>query len=129
MTPIRVILIEIPHLLCEIIEELIERQPDIELVGTVGAGGDLPRALRRTRPEVIVCRAGATLPRAYCELFERHPHLRVLAIEDTDRTGFVYELRPIRAPLEVSPQSLVDAIRSTRTSGCRFSWIARAEDS
>jgi hypothetical protein len=126
MTPIRVILVEIPHLLCEIIEELIARQADIELVGTVGAVCDLPRA----QPEVIVCRAGARLPPAYCELFETHPHLRVLAIEDTDRTGFVYELRPVSAPLEVSPQGLVDVIRSTRTSsGRRFSWIAQAEDS
>jgi hypothetical protein len=123
VTSIRVILVGIPQLLADIVEELIARQPDIELVGAVEASRDLRRTVRRTQPDVIVCRAsGARLPPAYCELLEAHPHLRVLAIEASDRTGFAYDLRPVRTPLDVWPQGLIDAIRSAWTSDRPFSW-------
>lgn len=123
MTSIRVILVGIPQLLADIVEELIARQPDIELVGSVAANRDLRRAIRRARPDVILCRAsGAGLPAVYGEILEGHPHLRLLAIEASERTGFVYDLRPVRTPLDVWPQGLIDAIRSAWTRDRPFSW-------
>jgi len=127
VTSIRVVLVGIPQLLADIVEELIARQPDIELVASVDSSRDLRRAVRRAQPDVILCRASGTrLPATYYELIEAHPHLRVLAIEANDRTGFVYELRPVRTPLDVWPQGLVDAIRSARTADRPFSWDERA---
>jgi hypothetical protein len=120
---IRVILVGIPRLLADIVEELIARQPDIELVGSVVADRNLGRVIERARPDVILCRAsGTVLPAAYCEILEAEPYVRLLAIEASDRTGFVYDLRPVRTPLDVWPQGLIDAIRSARTRDRPFSW-------
>jgi hypothetical protein len=129
VTHIRVILVETPRLVGDIVEELIARESDIELVGTIRAERDLAGAVKRTRADVILCHvAGAALPPAYRGLFEMYPHLKVLAIEASGRTGFVYELRPVRAPLEVWPQGLVDAIRSAGASDSPFSWIGQAQN-
>ena len=123
MTRIRVVLVGIPQLLADIVEELITRQPDIELVGSVAADRDLAVAIGRTRPDVVLCRAsGAALPAAYSEILEADPHVRLLAIDPGDRTGFVYDLRPVRTPLEVWPQGLIEAIRSAWTRDRPFSW-------
>jgi hypothetical protein len=118
VTSIRVILVGIPQLLADIVEELIARQPDMEIVGSVASSRDLRRAIRRARPDVVLC-GGTRLPPALCALLEAHPHLRVLAIEASGRAGFAYDLRPVRTPLDVWPQGLIDAIRS---SDRPFSW-------
>jgi hypothetical protein len=123
VTSTRVILIGIPQLLADIVEELIARQPDMEVVGSVASNRGLRRVIRRARPDVVLCGVGGTrLPPAYGAILEAHPHVRVLAIEASGRTGFVYELRPVRTPLDVWPQGLIDAIRSTWTSDRPFSW-------
>jgi DNA-binding NarL/FixJ family response regulator len=123
---IRVILVGLPQLLADIVEELIAGQPDIEFVGSVAAYRDLRRVIRRAQPDVILCRAsGSTLPAGYGEILEAHPHVRLLAIEARDGTGFAYDLRPVRAPLDVWPEGLIDAIRSAWTRERPFSWDDR----
>lgn len=129
MNPIRVLIVDMPPLMTDIANEIIARQPDMELIASVAIGGDLRGALDRTCAQVLLCTiGGSALPTIYRELFESHPHLRLLAIEDGDRHGSVYELRPRRTPLDVWPAGLVEAIRSAARPPQRFSWDPPAAD-
>ena len=129
MQAIRVLIAEMPHLLRDILEEIIARQADIDVVGVVETVDDLRREIHSNRADVVLCRLdGSELPTVYQELFDVHPRLRLLAIDAGDRNGCVYELRPERTRLDVWPQGLVDAIRSTGSSPRTFAWDVRAED-
>ena len=129
MKPIRVLIVEMPQLMTDIARQIIARQPDMEVVDVVGKARELPCALPRSRADVLLCRTDTgVLPAVYRELFDSHPHLRLLAIETGDRSGGVYELRPARTPLDVWPDGLVDAIRSAGRSPRPFSWDSPAAD-
>jgi DNA-binding NarL/FixJ family response regulator len=123
MNPIRVLIVAMPQLMTDIVEQTIELQPDIEVAGIVRIPGDIARAMRRGRVDVVLCRLdGSELPPVYRELFDTRPHLRLLAVEADDRTGSIYELRPARAALDVWPTGLIDAIRAASGSTRSFRW-------
>lgn len=75
--------------------------------------GELPAAVRRARPDVVVVGQDAQAERdSYLRLLLRHPHVKVLAIADNGKTGSLYELRPRRVSLgNISARTLTQAIR------------------
>jgi DNA-binding NarL/FixJ family response regulator len=109
----RILLVEMPRMLCDIITDVVASQSDMIVVGELPGRAGLLAAADRTRADVIVFGLGdADLPDDCAPLFEAHPHIRLLGVAADGRRAFLYELRPQRTPLgEVSPQALLDAIR------------------
>ncbi len=129
MNRIRVLIIEMPQLMTDIVKEIIARQPDIELAGIIASAAGAERAVRRGHADVVLCQLQRDeLPAVYRALLETCPRLRLLAIDPGDRTGSVYELRPTRSPLDVWPEGLVDAIRAGGASARQFRWTTHAEN-
>lgn len=123
MKPIRVLIVEMPQLMTDIAKEILAGRADFELAGVVADARELSCALPPAGADVVLCRTGrAVLPAIYRELFESHPHLRLLAIECGDRSGSIYELRASRTPLDVRPTALVDAIAAVGAPPRRFPW-------
>ena len=110
---IRVLLAEMPPLLCGIVRETLENEPDITVVAELARGAALHPALTRARPDVVVVGTiepgGFAIPRG---ILASYPLMRVLMLADTGRSAVMYELVPHHTPLgEVSPRALLDAIR------------------
>lgn len=73
--------------------------------------GNLPDALARAHADVVIS-GGNSQSAAVFDLLEERSRLKVLAVADDGRDTVLYELRPTRTQLgEVSPQTIVDAIR------------------
>ncbi len=52
--PIRVLLVDDHHMVVESLRRAIEREPDLEVVGTVGSGTGAFQAVAERRPDVVV---------------------------------------------------------------------------
>ena len=101
-----------PPLLLDMLQHVVESDPNMAVVGRVG-DADLLAAVWRTRADVVLVGQKAKDERAqYGRLLLRRPRLKVLAIAQDGRTGLLYELRPRRVPLgEISADALCRAIR------------------
>jgi len=98
-------------MLREIIERAVAGQPDMEIVDDLPPNAMAPDALRRAGADVVISAGyhdSAAVSRLLCEL----PRLKVLVVSADGRETALHELRPNRMELgEVSPQTIVDAIR------------------
>ncbi len=84
-------------MLCDILAAVLSAEPDMEVVGVV----------------VVLALEDSELPEDCGRLLHAHPRMRVLGVASDGRRGFLYELRPLKAPLgELSPQGLVETIRT-----------------
>lgn len=115
MKRIRVLLARMPKLMLDILQHVVEPEPDMVVVGVI-RDGDLSTAIRRMRADVLVVGEDPQDARVlYVQLLRRHPHIKVLAIAESGKRGSLYELRPRRIPLaNISARSFAAAIR-TRT--------------
>jgi DNA-binding NarL/FixJ family response regulator len=111
--PSRIVLVDLPRIMREIIQQAIADEPDMVIVnGSLPA--DLRGALERSAADFVISGADHELAEVGA-LLEERPRLRVLSVVGDGREAFLYELRPTRTPLgEVSPRTIVDAIRSAR---------------
>jgi hypothetical protein len=109
---IRVLLAGMPTLMLDILHHVVAAEPDMEIVGSVDVDG-LSRAIQPTLPDVVVVGHDAQSERdLYLSLLLRRPQLKVLAIDDDGKNGWLYELRPRRIRLgKISARSLTKAIR------------------
>jgi hypothetical protein len=110
---IRVLLVGLPGVLLGIVRGVIEDAPDIVVVGEVQDPRNLDDDLARTGADLVIwgVRGDGDVPR-HASLFDRHPHLTVLAVLHDGRDGFLWQLRPHRKVLgELSPRQLPAAIR------------------
>lgn len=119
--PISVITAELPGLLHDIVDAVLESAGDIRLIGQAANHGELLALARQLSPDVVIMGLDESgPPGAGWDLYINNPLLRVLGIVGEGRQTFVYELRPHRTPLgELSPETLVAAVRSvgdTRSS-------------
>jgi DNA-binding NarL/FixJ family response regulator len=112
---IRIVLLDMPPLLLEMLRDAIAPQCDMEIVGTVTDEPNLGAFLENAEADVVVVKRDGALKRtAVNELLYRRPRLRIFEIVDRGRRGLLHELRPRRVALgEISPQRLINAIRST----------------
>jgi hypothetical protein len=106
----KVVLLDLPTTLWQIVERTVGLQPDMELIGERAAGVD---------PDVVV--AGirsiddATTAAA---LLRRWPRSRVLVVGIENGDAAMFDLQPHRTPLgELSPARLLDAIRAGTRNG------------
>jgi DNA-binding NarL/FixJ family response regulator len=110
----RVLLIDMPRILREVIREVLIAQPDIEIAGELESEEGVAIAAEESAAEVIIFGSEEReLPAAWRKLLEQRPGLRVLTVLSDGRESYLYELRPHRVPLgEVSPEGLLRAIRT-----------------
>jgi DNA-binding NarL/FixJ family response regulator len=112
---IRVFLSTTSRMLHEMLTDIVETQPDMEIVGSAERQAELRDAVARTHPDIVIVTPSHPVGRrSFEELLYMNSRLKVLAVIDNNRRGILYELRPSRALLgEMSPASLLNAIRAT----------------
>jgi DNA-binding NarL/FixJ family response regulator len=101
-------------MLCDIVRDAFARERDMEVVGVLPTLDTLLADARETRADVVILGLADTeLPPVCGELIAAHPLMKVLAVAGDGRRVFLHELRPQTVSLgEVSPQELIDAVRS-----------------
>jgi DNA-binding NarL/FixJ family response regulator len=109
--PVRVLLLELPHLLRDILEHAIKAQDDCELLTDMAKGFEtLTKQI--VPPDIVVLglteAQDATLVAA---LLARWPQTRVLTVMQSGDDATVYELRPhSRVFREISPSGIVHTL-------------------
>jgi hypothetical protein len=115
MRRIRILLVGMPRMLLDMISDIIALHREMMVAGKMQDTPDICAAAKKTRADVVVLNEPAIgLPQNHLELLYSRPHLGVLSIASDGRQFFLHKLRPARTALgEVSPESLVQAIRSS----------------
>ena len=119
MKKIKVMLSSRPKMLSDVIRNIIKRQPDMILVGEVIDPIKLLFASRETAVDVVIVTPLKTdgVPRICSHLLAEHPHLKILTLSETGKSGFLYqsdcEKRYINNPSE---QSILCVIREGASS-------------
>lgn len=117
MERIQILLVDMPRIVEEMIEQAVVAQPDMHVVGAVRDPESLVRAARETRPDFVIfglpLDGESGFPEACSELLEEQPRAKALGVAVEASNAYLYELRPERTPLgEVGPEEIVTAIRS-----------------
>jgi DNA-binding NarL/FixJ family response regulator len=109
----RVLIVDLPRVLRDIIRRCFDAERGIELVGETVGDVDLPELVHATRADVVVMGLEeARLPAMGERLLAEHPGVRLLGVAADGRESVLYELRQHRRSLgEVSPSALVTAVR------------------
>jgi DNA-binding NarL/FixJ family response regulator len=110
---LRIIVVDMPRLVRDLIERAIVAQPDMKLLGVLDSPREMVAAARVGRPDfVVVGLKDKLLPHECQQLLAEHPAVRLLGVEAVAGEAHLYELRPYREALgEVSPADIVSAIR------------------
>jgi DNA-binding NarL/FixJ family response regulator len=110
--PVRVLLMNMPRLLFDMIKGTIVSCQTVQVVNeTIIQGKILPAAVAAKADVVIVDDKDASTENCYQVLYRR-PQLRILMISRDGRRGLLYELRPrITAIEEISAENLIAALR------------------
>src|SRR5512136_646929 len=97
MTQIRVLIVDDMALHRELLSKLLERQPDIAVVGEAGSPEEAVAAVAQLAPDVVLMdlrmprhdlRGGI---RAIRQIVARYPHVKVLALTESDDEADVRE--------------------------------------
>ena len=116
MEPSKIVLVDLPRITREIIEQAVGAEPDMRTVGDVADALSLPEAIERSEPDFVISGRDYEFVEVRA-ILDRRPRLRVLVVVEDGREATLYELRPTRTPLgEVSPRTIVEAIRGTHSA-------------
>lgn len=112
MRTVRILLIDMPTMLRDIVAGTLEAEPDMTVIGNLSrVGAD---DLRKSDAQVLIFAAGAGL--AGLELVRERRDRVALAISADGRQSMLYELRPCESELgELSSARLVETIRDAVT--------------
>lgn len=111
MTKLRVLLANMPWILTEILRELLDRQPDISVVGAVRTA-ELPSAVDAHGAEALIVSAprGTTNP-VRDVLRQRHPTLTLLELVPADDRAYLWSPGAAATPIELSADGILAALR------------------
>jgi hypothetical protein len=114
---IRVLIVGLPRLLMEMVEEAVREQTGMEVVAANVDVSEFEAAVAETRPEfAIVGLDRDELPGECRDFFDERARVKVLGIGSSEGNAYLYKLRPERSALgEVSPDDVVAAIRAAST--------------
>src|SRR5262249_30339141 len=104
-------------MLREIVRDSLASEPDMEIVGDTDDRSEVFRSIADV--DVVILGAREPSDSSLAEdLLRASSSTRVLAIAANGRSASMWQLRPYRVPLgEVSPESLVGAIRASGENG------------
>jgi DNA-binding NarL/FixJ family response regulator len=111
---IRIVLVDLPQLAADMLERAVAEQVDMLVVARLRSSSTLPRAARRTAPDVVIMgMTGPELPPECMELFGENLTLTVLGVQKRQGLAHLYQLRPYHRELgEVAPDELLREIRN-----------------
>jgi hypothetical protein len=115
MSPVHVVLVDMPQMLHDIIREQIAAAPGLRVAADLRDAASLDETVLSGPADVVI--AGAdVLDTAYVDrLLTTRPGLTVLTIDREGRETVLCELRPHRERLgELSPERLLAVVRSAR---------------
>jgi DNA-binding NarL/FixJ family response regulator len=115
LSPIRVLIVDMPGVLHDIVNATLAAARDIVVVGDVtDVEESLERVVEAVGPSVVVLGSGHPAAADGCrELLSMDSNLKLIALDDDGAQTFLVEMRPKATPLgELSPSTLVSAIRS-----------------
>ena len=109
----RIVLIDMPPLLREIVREAIDGEPDLDVVAEHPGDVDVRHAVERDEADFVIVGSEAAAALGVPALIGGGARVRALELQGDGRNGVLYELRPHRVSLgEISPQTLVQSIRA-----------------
>jgi DNA-binding NarL/FixJ family response regulator len=112
----RIVLVDMSRLLRGIVRGVLSIHRDMRVVREVEDEQAVISAVDETDANFVIWGVDGGFKPTVCELFDRFPRVRVIAIEGDGRDSFLYELRPIKSELgQLSGDRLVDAIRVAAT--------------
>ncbi len=90
---IKVLLASRPKMLSEVIRYMVERQPDMEVMGEVLDPIELLLAVKTTNAEVVIVTplAANGEPHICSQLLEEHPQLKIMTLSAGGEASFLYE--------------------------------------
>src|SRR5437763_13610122 len=95
----RILLVEMPRMLCDILADVLSAEPDMEVVGVLSSRGKLRATVAETRADVVVLALGdSRLPADCGRLLRAHPRIRVLRVTSEGTRRFLLGQRPLKAP-------------------------------
>ncbi len=110
----RIVLVDLPRMLRDIVEQAVAGESDMCVVSAGGSESGLRAVVDETDADFVIAGRDQDLADVG-DLLRERPRLRVLAVAGEGRESFLFELRPTRTPLgQVSPKTIVEAIRSAR---------------
>lgn len=118
MDEIRIVLIDMPRMLREIINKVLDSHPGMTVAGVYPPSVPLVEAVDRARAAVVIFgQATPGLAGASRDLLEQRPRVQLMAVSDDGRRTTLSGLRPYREPLgDIDPDQLVEAIRTMVTT-------------
>jgi hypothetical protein len=116
--PIRVLLMNMPTLLFDMLRGIIVSIEDMHIVGETITRAGIFRAAAAARADVVILSDEDGSPDNCYEALYRRPRLKIFAISADGRLGSLYELRPrVKAIGDISAESLIAAIRGGTSAG------------
>ncbi len=113
MSQVRIVLVELRGILHDVIRGIVEVQPDMAVVGDLDRPDGLGRTIAKTDAAFVIWGVEDDVSDFYPGLLHDWPQVKVLAVQGEGREGFLWQMRPTRAPLgELSPDRLVAALRT-----------------
>jgi DNA-binding NarL/FixJ family response regulator len=111
----RIVLIDMPPLLRDVVRNVLSGEPDIEVVAEHDAAVDVGDAVEADEADLVI--AGSDVASsALREAVARDRGVRALEVRSDGKESVLYELRPHRVPLgEISPETLLRTIRAVPT--------------
>jgi DNA-binding NarL/FixJ family response regulator len=112
---IRVLVANRPRLMRDLVTATVADQPDVEVVGEVGHDGEILELIELKRPDaLIIALDGPGTQSGLCDrLLERHPRLRILALDPHTNTSLFYWGRQdiYAKAIETSEEGVLSALR------------------
>lgn len=116
--PIRVLPMNIPNLLFDMIKRIVLSTEDLRFVGEPTKWTGILRAAAATKADVIILSDKDMSADNCYRVLHRRPHLKIIAISADGRRGSLYELRPrAKAIRDLSAENLIAAIRGGASFG------------
>ena len=117
MKKIRILLANRPRMMREVVREMIEAQPDMEVVGEVLDPLELIVAVRETEADaVILALEGSEEPGLTSHLLAEYPKLTILGLPSRGKTAFV---RPGRQEIvDPTGPKILEALRQAILAPC-----------
>ena len=108
----RILLIDMPRMLRELIHATISEDSDLEVVGALDDTDSLAEAIQRVEADVVIVGAQTLAQEDVAEALRVRPSAKVLRVSADGRESSLWELRPHEQRLgEAGPEELLAAIR------------------
>ena len=110
--PTRVLLVDMPRMLRDIVGAIVTGQPDLEVVGEVDSSEALVACAERTQPHVLIVGSEPSVLTTSRRLMADASRLRVIEVVAEGRAGYLYQRLPERTLVgDISPEALLSVVR------------------